>query len=109
MAKILDFSKSKKPTLPIKFDDGSMIYIYTPSKGEVEEMLDASEYFDNALEGDREAINKLYEITARLMCNNKMGREITVDELAGYFDIEDIVVFFRGYSEFISEVTKAKN
>lgn len=109
MAKMLDFSKSRKPTLPIKLDDGSMIYVYTPSKGEIEEMLDASEYFNSALDGDRDAMDRLYELTARLMCNNKMGREITSEELAGYFDITDIVVFFRGYSEFISEVTKEKN
>ena len=109
MAKMLDFSKAKKPTMPVKFDDGSMIHIYTPAKGEIEEMLDAQEYFNGALEGERESIYKLYEITARLMSNNKMAREITVEELAGYIDVSDIVVFFRGYSEFIAEQTNAKN
>lgn len=109
MAKMLDFTKAKKPSLPIKFDDGSMIYVYMPSKAEFEEMTDAQEYFDAALEGERESLHRLYDITARLLSNNKMGREITVDELAGYFDVSDIVVFFRGYSQFISEVVNEKN
>jgi hypothetical protein len=109
MAKMLDFSKVKKPTMPVKFDDGTVIHIYTPYKGDIEEMLDAQEYFSNAFDGDRECIHRLYEITARLMSNNKMGREITVEELAGYIDMSDIVVFFRAYSEFIAEQTNAKN
>ncbi len=109
MAKMLDFSKAKKPTLPVKFDDGTMIHVYTPSKVEFDEMTDAQEYFDGALEGERESIDKLYEITARLMSNNKMGREITVEELAGYLDMSDIVVFFRAYAQFISEVIAEKN
>lgn len=109
MAKMLDFSKAKKPTMPVKFDDGSVIHVYTPAKGEIEEMLDAQEYFTGALDGERECIHKLYEITARLMSNNKMARVITVDELAAYIDVSDIVVFFRGYSDFIAEQSNAKN
>lgn len=109
MAKMLDFSKAKKPTLPIKFDDGSMIHIYTPSKVEFDEMTEAQEYFDNALEGDRESLHRIYDITARLMSNNKTGREITVDELAGYLDVSDIVVFFRAYAQFIAEIIAEKN
>lgn len=109
MAKMLDFSKAKKPTLPIKFDDGSMIHIYTPSKVEFDEMTEAQEYFDNALEGDRESLHRIYDITARLMSNNKTGREITVDELAGYLDVSDIVLFFRAYAQFIAEVIAEKN
>lgn len=109
MAKMLDFSKAKKPTLPIKFDDGTMIHVYTPSKAEFDEMTDAQEYFDTALEGDRESLQRLYDITARLMSNNKTGREITVDKLAGYLDVSDLVLFFRAYAQFISEVITEKN
>ena len=109
MAKMLDFSKAKKPTLPVKFDDGTMIHVYTPSKAEFDEMTDAQEYFETALDGDRESLQRLYDITARLMSNNKMGREITVDELAGYLDVSDLVLFFRAYAQFISEVINEKN
>ena len=109
MAKMLDFTKTKKPTMPVKFDDGSIIHVYSPSKIEFEEMCEAQEYFDTALGGERESLHRLYDITARLMSNNKMGRKITVDELAGYLDISDIIVFFRGYTEFISEIVNAKN
>ncbi len=109
MPKMLDFSKAKKPTLPIKFDDGSMIHIYTPSKVEFDEMTEAQEYFDTAIDGDRESLHRIYDITARLMSNNKTGREITVDELAGYLDVSDIVVFFRAYAQFIAEVIAEKN
>lgn len=109
MAKMLDFSKAKKPTLPVKFDDGSMVHVYTPSKIQFDEMTEAQEYFDQALEGDRGAMDRLYDITATLMSNNKTGREIAVDELAGYLDVSDIVLFFRAYAQFISEVIAEKN
>ncbi len=109
MAKMLDFSKAKKPTLPIKFDDGSMIHIYTPSKSEYEELGEAKEYFDAAIDDDAESTTKLYEITARLMSNNKTGRVITADELASYIDIGDMVVFYRAYTDFIAEAVTEKN
>lgn len=109
MAKMLDFTKAKKPTLPIKFDDGSMIYVFTPGKAEFEEMTDAQSYFDTALDGDIEALNRLYGITARLMSNNKTGRKIKVEEISESFDVGDVILFFRGYTEFISEVIAEKN
>lgn len=110
MAKMLDFTKAKKPSLPIKFDDGSMVHVYTPSKAEFAEMTEAKEYFDAAIDdNDEESTRKLYEITARLMSNNKTGRVITADELEKYIDVSDIVLFFRGYSEFIAEIIDAKN
>ena len=109
MAKMLDFTKAKKPTLPIKFEDGSMVHVYIPSKADYEEIAEAKEYFDAAIDNDDESTDKLYEITARLMSNNKTGRVITGEQLMTYLDIGDLVVFFRAYTDFIAEAINEKN
>lgn len=109
MAKMLDFTKAKKPTLPIKFEDGSMVHVYTPSKAEYDELAVAQEYFATAIDDDAESSEELYKITARLMSNNKTGRVLAADELKTYLDIGDLVVFYRAYTDFITEAINEKN
>lgn len=109
MSTVLDFSKAKKPTLPIKFPDNSMIHVYTPSKRMLEQMLDIKDQLDGAARNDPDSINQLYDIAARLMSNNKTGKQIAADWLGEMLDVSDIVTFFRVYSEFIAELSAAKN
>lgn len=109
MAKMLDFSKAKKPTMQVKLPDESSVYLYTPSKGQLEELLEAKEQLESVADDDRESLDQLYDIASRMMSNNKAGREISSDELAGMLDISDIVVFFRAYTEFVAEYSSVKN
>lgn len=109
MATVLDFSKAKKPTLPIKFPDNSVIHVYTPSKRMLEQLLSIKDQLDGAAQNDPDSINQLYDIAARLMSNNKTGRQMTGDKLGEMLDVGDIVTFFRVYTEFINELSAVKN
>ena len=56
-----------------------------------------------------EAIDELYSLCTKIMNRNKTGVVITKEKLHSLFDFEDIIVFIRAYSDFISEVTNSKN
>jgi hypothetical protein len=109
MSTVLDFSKAKKPTLPIKFPDNSVIHVYTPSKSMLEQMLNIKDQLNGATQNDPDSINQLYDIAARLMSNNKTARQMSGEELGEMLDVGDIVTFFRVYTEFIAELSAAKN
>lgn len=108
MAKMLDFSKAK-PTLPIKFADESVIHVYTPTKAMLEELVDLDGPMDKATHNDRESINVLYDVAARFMSRNKIGREITPKYVEDMLDIGDLIVFFKAYAAFIAEIKSEKN
>ena len=113
MAKTLDFTTRKKTYLTVKLDDKkkTVLLIGTPNKEVLTEFLGIQERFDAEDEADKETINDLYNVCARVMSFNKGGINITPDYLSKEckFDIEDIMVFFRGYSEFLESVTNVKN
>lgn len=109
MAKMLDFTKAKKPTMSIKLPDESTIQVYTPSKAMLEELVGIKDQLDEAIRDDRESLDELYNIAAKMMSNNKLGRKFTAEKVAEMLDVSDIVLFFRAYTEFIAELSKEKN
>ena len=113
MAKTLDFSKVKKSYLPVTFADenGTTIFVGTPTKAIMDDLtiLKASlDEIDEDGTGDT-GTGELYAACAKIMSRNKTGAKITTEFLETVFDFEDIVIFFRGYMEFISEVINQKN
>ena len=108
MAKMLDFTKTRKPTLPIKLSDDLMVHVYTPSKALLEEMIDAQDQIGN-MANDMESVDQFYDLVARLMSNNKTGRKLTGEEISDLLNVDDLIVFFYAYTEFISEQTNSKN
>ena len=109
MAQVLDFTKINKPTLPIRLPDKSMVYVYTPSKEGLEELLEANDKLNDIIDDDRESLTQLYDLAARLMSNNKTSRKFTGAELEKMFDSGDLVLFYSAYSAFIGEIYKTKN
>lgn len=109
MAQMLDFTKTNKPILPIKLPDKSMVYVYTPSKAGLDELVEAKDKLDDIIDDDRESLTQLYDLAARLMSNNKADREFTGAELEKMFDTGDLVLFFTAYSAFIGEIYESKN
>lgn len=110
MAKMLDFRKSKKPTLPVTLDDDLVVNIYTPDKALLEELLDAQNDIRSLSDdNDREKLDALYDMCARIMSNNREKREFDTEEIEEYFDTRDVVRLIRAYTEFVAEVSNAKN
>lgn len=110
MAKALDFRKSKKATLPITFDGDLVVNIYTPGKELLEELLDYQEELkalnDNS---DREKLDTMYDMCARILSNNRENREFSSEEVADLLDTRDVKALIEAYAAFIAELSKAKN
>lgn len=110
MAKALDFNNIKKRYLPVTLADEhkTVLLIGTPTKSVFDTLLNMKD----SLEGDNlsdDAVDELYDVCARIMSRNKAGKVITKQTLQDIFDFEDIIIFIHAYTEFISEVTNAKN
>ena len=110
MAKTLDFNTLKKQHLPIVLadDENTKLFICTPTKKILDSFLNMRDSLttDNM---DDEALNELYDIVAKVMSHNKAGKKITREKVESVFDFEDILIFIRAYTDFISEVTGSKN
>ena len=110
MAKTLDFNTLKKQFLTVKLPDENKttLMIYTPTKAILDSFLNMKDNLSDGTIGD-EAIEELYEIVAKIMSCNKGGVKVTKEMIEELFDFEDVVIFIKAYTEFISEVTNSKN
>ena len=110
MARSLDFNNMKKKYLTVTLADEAktVLMIGTPTKAVLDSLLSMKD----SLAGDDltdDAIEDLYEIVAKIMSRNKTGRVISKETVQELFDFEDVIVFIRAYTDFISEVSSAKN
>ncbi len=111
MSKVLDFTTRKKQYLTVKLADekNTVLMVGTPTKGILDEFIAINDRVSEEDGADPEALNDLYKICAKIMSFNKGGIEITPEYLATFFDVDDISYFIKGYGEFISSITNAKN
>lgn len=110
MAKTLDFKALKKQYMTVKLADekNTTLLITTPTKAVLDSFLSMKDYLSEENVKD-EAINELYEIVTKIMNHNKGGIKLSKKEIEEMFDFEDITIFIRAYTDFISEVTGSKN
>lgn len=111
MAKTLDFTTRKKEYLTIKLNDEkkTTLMIGTPTRNVLMDFIGINERIGDGDGADMEAIDDLYNVCAKIMSFNKGGIKITADYLGEFFDVEDILVFFNAYGEFMESITSAKN
>ena len=110
MAKTFDFNKLKPRTMTVTLSDEekTTLVIMTPNK----KLKDELSYFnDNIADADEdEALEALYEVTAKVMSRNSQNIEITSAKLKELYPDENyIVAFLEAYGEFVSELTNSKN
>lgn len=110
MAKTLDFNTLKKQYLTVKLPDENKttLMVYTPTKAILDSFLNMRESLAGNSLGD-EAIEELYDVVGKVMSCNKGGIKVTKKEVEELFDFEDIIIFIKAYTEFISEVSNSKN
>ena len=113
MAKTLNFNNVKKHYLTVTLADekSTTLFIGTPNKRAMDELLAIKESLDS-IEDDAtnvEALDDLYSACAKIMSRNKTGKEITKEFLEELFDIEDIIIFFDAYMDFVTELSDSKN
>ncbi len=110
MANTLDFNTLKKRyfTVTLADEENTKLMISTPTKSVLDSFINMSNSLTEENFGD-EAIDELYDIVAKIMSRNKTGKHISKEKVEECFDFEDVILFIRAYTEFISEVTNSKN
>lgn len=113
MAKALNFNNMKKRYLTITLADENktILMIGTPTKSIMDELIILQTSIETLQEDGNniEATNDLYRACAKVMSRNKGGIEISVEYLEDTFDLEDIMIFFSAYMDFVGEIANEKN
>lgn len=112
MAKSLNYNSIKKQYLTVTLADEKQttIMIGTPTKSDMDELKSLQGVIESLGEDtDSEKMDVMFTLCARLMSRNKGGIEITKEKIEDIFDLEDIVIFFHAYQDFLSEVMGGKN
>ena len=61
------------------------------------------------IEHDSEEMDALYHVTAEIMSNNKGGIKITKKHIEDILDLQDIIIFFNAFEDFLKEIGQGKN
>lgn len=114
MAKLLNFNQYRPPVLPLELmDDKRTRLNLSPPTVDLQEELRArqSELRELLSQEDAEMVNALYDLAARLINCNRNLKRFTADELRTTYrmDVEDLVLFYRAYADFLLEIENAKN
>lgn len=113
MAKPLNFNNIKKRYLTVTLADEkkTTLMIGTPTKAVMNELILLQSNFESLEDGDanEETIDDLYITCAKVMSRNKGGIVVTKEYLEEVFDIEDIMIFFSAYMDFVGEIAEEKN
>lgn len=108
----LDFNKIDKNYLTITLTNGKNYLLKSPSKRLLDKILSVNSIFKNedvtSTDINPQMIEDLYQISAEIMSTNKTNTIVTVDEINDW-DIEDLVLFFNTYMNYLESITNSKN
>lgn len=106
----LNFNNLQKKYLTVTLNDENKttIMVCNPSKKLLNEIISIDSIVRNTDDSStgEEEVDALYEVCAKVMSRNKGGIKIEKELLEDIFDIEDIMIFFKTYMEFVSSQTK---
>ena len=113
----LNLNTVKRPTLDlIMMDDKqTLLRVKMPTQEMFKELQANAGLLDAAAEGDRDSTEYLFEQLARLLSNNRDHITVTATELMKgenskyHMDLEDAILVYRAYFDFINSVISAKN
>lgn len=97
---MLDFTKIQKKVLNIKLIDGNEILVRMPTKKVFNMLMDLKDNLGNLNLEDKAQIELIYDLTAKVLSNNLLGKKIDTEYLSEIFDVEDITIFFAQYGAF---------
>ncbi len=113
MAKVLNFNEIKKQTMTVILPDEKQttLKIGTPSKALIGELdvIRAELMAYNGDAPDSDALEKLYTSCAKILSNNTSGKKITKAFLKNIFDVEDVIILYQEYVDFVVSLANSKN
>lgn len=112
MAAMLDLTKIKKSYMPMRLTDGTVINVGTPTKAMYEELTQVDPILkglkDDSLDDTLEAMEILFDFTARVMSNNKEKREISPEYVRGELELEGALMVMYAFADFINSKKAAE-
>lgn len=114
MGKVLDLNTATLPTLELTLQDEAKtcVHVTLPTEGLINELEALSPELQPIMaRGDREGVEEIYNLAAKLISCNLEGRTITGEELRGVYrmKLESAVVFYSAYLDFVNDIIDAKN
>lgn len=118
----INFQKAKRNYMTLTFDDEreidgkketyeKTICVGMPKKRVFSALMDMQEIMDKREEAqttkerneaNREIIDELYELTAKILSNNLKGETITTEWVEDQFTTEELKEFFAQYVKFVN-------
>lgn len=118
----INFQKAKRNYMTLTFDDEreidgkketyeKTICVGMPKKRVFSALMDMQEIMDKREEAqtakerneaNREIIDELYELTAKILSNNLKGETITTEWVEDQFTTEELKEFFDQYVKFVN-------
>ena len=107
----LDLRNHNKTYLKLTLPDEkeTSLRVMQPTKELFTRMTEMSVRVGGMTGNDLDALSEVYEVCAELISRNKEGIAFAKEEIESILDFEDIVVFLRTYSTFVSEIVLGKN
>lgn len=110
----LDLNTAERPTLELTLQDTerTTIRVTTPTEGLISEVQQLSpDIVEIIKKGDKESMDAVFDLSARLISCNLDNVTITAAELRGKYNmrLESAVLFYSAYMDFITEITNGKN
>lgn len=114
MPKTLDFNINRRPTITVKMkdEDQTIFHLTTPTVELVNRIREGLPDLQAVLQtGDAETSRAIYALAADLINCNMDAITVTGEDLAQRYEmnLEDMMVFFSAYLDFLDEVHKLKN
>lgn len=114
MAKTLDFNSLQRPTLELVMKDEkkTKLHLICPKESLIERLEAGLKELNEVLKKkDGSSIRACFTLAAELFSENDDGVTITAEALRDdyHLGIEDLVIFFSVYTDFINEIKSAKN
>lgn len=112
--KVLNFNQIQAPTLELTMmdEDQTVIKVTTPTIGLLQELEAVLPEFEKvARTGNKEAIQAIYDLAAKLINCNRSFITVTGEELMTMYNmgLDFLQVFFSVYMDFVNEIYNTKN
>lgn len=109
----LNLNTVQRPTLDLTMmdDEQTMLRVKMPTLDQFKEVQALAASLDGVEDGDAESAKALYVVLSRLLSCNRDYIKVTPEELKGKYkmDLEDAIIVFRAYVNFITSIASAKN
>lgn len=110
---VLDLNNAKRPTLEVCMTDEArtVLRVTTPSEAVINEFEALLPELSKIQQGDRSAVDLIYDLTAQILSCNRDFIKVTPEELRGKYrmDLETAIIFWAEYNKFIDGIANEKN